>query len=182
MSVQSVHLEAAGVPQDSGFKLAGPGFTDEQMKILVDSLRRIKQEDCTNFINETLANNKVGNEFNSLDKLLNKATFGRYDVHADYTGTDLGVDTNSTIILRDLFVNGGASAGGVGTRVFLTDNAFTREDHYWNRDIADTSSIIVHELFHVAGIDKTIVDSQQLTNALQDHCRTPGGNPIILRH
>jgi len=75
------------------------------------------------------------------------------------------------------------TAHGVGTRVFLSDRAFTRNDGYLNRDVADTPSIIVHELFHVAGIDKTIVDSQQLTNEIQEHCLKSGySNPIILRH
>jgi hypothetical protein len=34
-------------PQNSGFKLYGPGFSDEQMKILVEGLSRIKEDDCT---------------------------------------------------------------------------------------------------------------------------------------
>ncbi len=152
------------------------------MKILVDSLKRIKQDDCTNFINETLAKYKVGKDFNSLDKLLNKGTFGYYDVNADYTNTDLGVDIHSTILLRDAFVNRGASAAGVGTHVFLSDAVFTRTDVYFYSNIADTPSFIVHELFHVAGIDRSIVDSQQMTNAIRENCRKLGSDPIRIRH
>jgi hypothetical protein len=170
------------IPQKSGFKLSGPGFSDEQMKILVESLGRIKEDDCRNFINETLAKHKVGKDVNSLDKLLNTATFGYYNVNADYTNTDLGVDIHSTIVLRDSFVNRGASAAGVGTSVFLSDAVFTRTDLYFYSNIADTPSFIVHELFHVAGIDKSIVDSQQLTNAIWENCRRLGSDRIIIRH
>ena len=46
------------------------------MKILVESLGRINEDDCKNFINETLTKYKVGKESNSLDKLLNRATLG----------------------------------------------------------------------------------------------------------
>jgi hypothetical protein len=118
------------LPQNSGFKLYGPGFSDKQMGILVDSLRTIKEDDCTNFINETLAKYKVGKEFNSLDKLLNKATLGRYDVNADYTNSDLGIDIHGTILLRDAYVNRGASAVTYGTHVLLSDKVFDRTDYY----------------------------------------------------
>jgi hypothetical protein len=88
-------------------------------------------------------------------------------------------------MLRDAFVNRRDTAHAVFTssRMWLSHRAFTRSDRYWNRNVADTPSIIVHELFHVAGIDKKTVDSQQFTNAIQEHCRKPGySNPIILRH
>ncbi|MGZ5483994.1 MAG: hypothetical protein ACXWID_18710, partial [Pyrinomonadaceae bacterium] len=173
-------------PQNSGFKLRGPGFTDEQMGILVESLTRIQEDDCKNFINETLAKYKVAKEFNSFDKLLNRATLGYYDVNADYTNADLGVDMRSTILLRDMFVNRGASAGGVGTNVFLTNKVFERSSSIipvqsWNH-VADTPSYIVHELFHVAGIDKSIIDSQQMTDAIRRNCRLLGSDRIIISH
>lgn len=149
----------------------------------------MRQKDCTDFINRTLAKHKVDAKFDSVDKLFRQATFGRYELPSrfgadtGYTEADLGVDSHSLIMLRDDFVNRGATAVTVGTRVFLSDRAFTRNDSYLNRDVADTPSIIVHELFHVARIDKRIVDSQQLTNEIREHCRKPGySNPIILKH
>ena len=107
-------------------------------------------------------------------------------MNADYTNTDLGVDIESTILLRDAFINRGASAAGVGTSVFLSDKVFERSSSIipirsWNR-IADTPSYLVHELFHVAGIDKAVIDSQQMTNSIRENCRKIGSNPITLRH
>lgn len=171
-----------GVPQNTGFRTGGPAFNDQQKKILAESSARINEDDCRNFINETLAKYKVGKQVNSLDKLLNKTTFGYYDASADYTNTDLGVDIHSTILLRDAFVNRGASAAGVGTSVFLSDAVFTRTDIYFYSNIADTPSFIVHELFHVAGIDKSVVDSQQMTDAIRKNCRKLGSDRILIRH
>ena len=175
-------------PQNSGFKTGDPAFSDAQKKILADTFKKINEDDCKNFINETLAKYKVGKDVNSLDKLLNKATFGYYDVSADYTNTDLGVDIESAILLRDAFVNRGASAVTTPDRshVFLSDIVFERSSSIipiqsWNR-IADTPGYVVHELFHVAGIDKSIVDSQQMTNAIHEHCHLLGSDPITLRH
>lgn len=114
-----------------------------------------------------LAKHKVPKKFDSLDKLLNIATIGYYDVDANYTASDLATDIETTIMLRDAFVNRRDTAHAVFTssRMWLSHRAFTRSDRYWNRNVADTPSIIVHELFHVAGIDKKTVDSQQFTNA-----------------
>jgi hypothetical protein len=152
------------------------------MKILVDSLSRIRQKDCTDFINATLAKYKVGKDVDSLDKLLKKGTFGRYDVNADYQTTDLGVDFNDAMELCEVFVNRGWTAASKDNRVFLSDKAFSRTKHYWYKNVADTSSIIVHELFHVAGIDEKIVDSQELTTEIQKHCWTRGSDLINLVH
>ena len=177
-------LDYGLLPQSSGFKTGGPAFTAGQKKILDSSFNRINQDDCKNFINQTLADYKVGKGFNTLDKLLNRATFGYYDVNADYTNTDLGVDIDSTIGLRDAFVNRGASAVTTGDRshIFLSDKVFERTDYYFYSRTADTPSYIVHELLHVAGIDKSIVDSQQMTKAIREHCRLLGSDPITLRH
>lgn len=181
--VQMRPLEYLLLPQGRGFKLYTPGFTDDQLKILDDSFKRINQKDCTDFINETLAKHKVPKKFDSLDKLLNTATIGYYDVEADYTASDLATDIETTIMLRDAFVNRREVAHGVGTRIWLSHRAFTRSDRYWNRDVADTPSMIVHELLHLAGIDRSIVDSQRLSNEIQEHCRKSGYcNPLVLRH
>jgi len=156
------------------------------MKILVESLGRINEDDCKNFINETLTKYKVGKESNSLDKLLNRATLGYYNVNVDYSNTDLGVDMRSTILLRDAFANRGASAATAGPHIFLSDKVFQRSSSIiplprWNRK-ADTPTYIVHELFHVAGIDKSIIDSQQMTDAIRRNCRLLGSDRIIIRH
>jgi len=186
MTLEAASDLGVNAPQKPGFSLGGPGFSDEQLGILADSFKRISKDDCTNFIKATLAKYKVGKEFNSLEKLLHKATLGRYDVDADYTDADLGVDIHSTILLRDAFVNRGASAVTVGTHAFLSDRVFERSSSIipiqsWNR-IADTPSYIVHELFHIAGIDKSIVDSQEMTDAIRSNCRLNGSERIILRH
>src|SRR5205807_2221809 len=73
--------EYAHAPQNPGFKTGGPASTAGQKKILDSSFNRINQDDCKNFINQTLADYKVGKGFNTLDKLLGRATFGYYDVN-----------------------------------------------------------------------------------------------------
>lgn len=105
-------------------------------------------------------------------------------MNAQYTNTDLGVDMDSAIRLRDSFVNRGASAVTTGDRlhVFMSDKVFDRTDYYIYSHIADTPGYIVHELFHVAGIDKSIVDSQQLTDAIRQHCHLTGSDRIVIRH
>jgi hypothetical protein len=82
--------ESVGFPQNSGFKLGGPAFSESQKKILSSAFNAVNESDCKKFINETLAKNKVDEAVDSLDKLLNRATFGYYDVNADYTNNDLG--------------------------------------------------------------------------------------------
>ncbi len=134
-----------------------------------------------------LAKYKVDKEFNSLDKLLSKAVFGYYDrSNPNYTNTELGVDMESMILLRDAFVNQQANAHTVRYRdrshVFLSDDVFSRTDYYLYSNIADTPGYIAHELFHVAGIAEGIVDSQQMTNAIKEHCHLLGSEPIIIRH
>jgi hypothetical protein len=154
----------------------------------------INDDDCKNFINEMLAKYKVAKELDSLDKVLSRTVFEYYNKSqssfdlsaANYTDTQLGVDMESVILLRAAFMKRGASAvtvryQGIG-HVFLTDDVFSRSDHYWGSNIADTPVFIVHELFHVAGIDQAVVDSQQMTNAITQHCHLVGANQVILSH
>jgi len=176
----------AGLPdpfmlsQQGGFRYAGPSFRAEQKQILDPAYKRINQDDCKTFINETLAKYKVGKDFDSLEKLLNKATLSYYDTDANYDNTDLNVSSHDAILLVDDFGRKQASAVTVGSRVFLSDKVFTRTDYYFYSYKADTSSYIVHELLHVAGIDKSIVDSQAMTDDIRAHCRTPGSDRIVL--
>jgi hypothetical protein len=46
---------------------------------------------------QIVANNKVEKGVDWLDKLLNRATFRYYDVNANYTNADVGVDMDSAI-------------------------------------------------------------------------------------
>jgi hypothetical protein len=175
--------------QDSGFNTGEVEFSEKQQKILATSYNRINQGDCKKFINDTLAKHKVGKDFDSLEKLLNRAKFSFYDTSTflggpDYSPSQLGLDTNGTLQVRGSFLDG-ASAVTAPDRVnvFLSSKAFDRPlTRYGGGRFADTPSYIVHELFHVAGIDPSIVDSQTLTNDIRTNCRLTGADPIILGH
>jgi YD repeat-containing protein len=176
------------IPQNSSFKFGSVPFSKSQQKILADSNNIINEDDCKKFINDTLAKFKVAKDVDSLDKLLNRARFSYYDTSTflggpDYSPSQLGLDTDSTLRVRGAFLAEAAAVTAPNrVNVFLSDAVFDRTDHYWFSHIADTPSYIVHELFHVAGIDKSIVDSQQMTNAIRENCGLVGSDPIILRH
>ncbi len=171
----------------SGFNFGNVAFTENQRKILADSFGRINQADCAKFINETLAKHKVGKDFNSLDKLLNRAKLSYYNTSTflggpDYSPSQLGLDTHGTLVVRGLFLGGAAAVTAPDrTNVFLSDAVFARTDLYFYSNIADSAGFIVHELFHVAGIDKSIVDSQQFQDEIRKHCRLLGSDRIILK-
>ena len=135
----------------------------------------------------------MGQDFNSLEKLLSRARFSFYDTSTflggpDYTPSQLGLDTHGTLQVRGAFLNG-ASAVTAPDRinVFLSSRVFDRPLSSsipvpgFNR-YADTSSYIVHELFHVAGINPSVVDSQNLTDEIRANCRLTGSDPITLKH
>jgi hypothetical protein len=159
------------------------------MGILVDSLKRIREDDCTNFINETLAKYRVAKGVNSLDKLLNRARFGFYDNSwsgPDYGPQDLGLDSHGALRVRAAFLRVGVAAVTAPdlVHVFLSAAVFERSSSIlpiesWNHN-ADTPGYIVHELFHVAGIDENIVDSQAMTNSISEHCHLVGTDRIRL--
>jgi len=174
------------IPQNSGFNFGNVGFTEDQRKILVDAFGRINQDDCTKFINETLAKHKVGKDFNTLGKLLNRAKLSYYNTSTmlggpNYSPSELGLDTHGTLLVRGSFL-AGATAVTAPDRVniFLSDPVFNRTDYIFFTNIADTPSYIVHELFHVAGIDPKIVDSQHFQDEIRKHCRLLGSERIVL--
>ena len=173
-------------PQQSDFNYSGIAFTDDQREELGRSYNRINQDDCKKFINDTLAKHKVGKDFDSLGKLLAKATFSFYDTSTflgghDYSPSQLGIDTHGTLLIRGAFL-AGASAVTYRTSVFLSSKVFDRPILGYIGRTADTPSYIVHELFHLAGIPKEIVDSQQFTDEIRKNCRLRGSNRIILLH
>jgi len=176
-------------PQNSGFRTGNIPFSQTQQQILSQSHQIINDDDCKNFINDTLAEYKVAKNLNSLNKLLNTAKFSYYNTSTflggpDYSPSDLGLDSHGTLRVRGAFLSG-ASAVTAPDRinVFLSDAVFKRSDSYlFGIHNADTPAYIVHELFHVAGIDEKIVDSREMTNAIREHCHLVGSDPIILKH
>jgi hypothetical protein len=165
-------------------------FSKSQQQILSQSYQTINDDDCKNFINDTLAKYKVAKNLNSLNKLLNTAKFSYYNTSTflggpDYSPSDLGLDSHGTLLVRAAFLREGVAAVTAPDRinVFLSDAVFKRSDSYlFGIHNADTPGYIVHELFHVAGIDEKIVDSQEMTNAIREHCHLLGSDQIILRH
>jgi hypothetical protein len=159
-----------------------------------ESFSRITQDNCKGFINRTLAAHGVAADLNSLEKLLDRAKFNFYDTSKDaligesYSPGELGLDSQGAILVSAEFM-GGASAVTAPDRVnvFLSSIVFDRPLSRsipvpgYNR-YADTASYIVHELFHVAGIKPSIVDSQKLTKEIRENCRLTGSDPITLKH
>ena len=177
-------------PPQSGFRYGNVPFTDDQKQLLADAYNRINQDNCKSFINNTLANANygVGQDFNSLEKLLTRANLSFYDtsklglLSTEYTPSELGVDANGAILLQGAFLNG-ASAATYQNNIFLSSKVFDRPwTRYGGGRFADTPSYIVHELFHVAGIKQSIVDSQSLVDDIQKNCRLTGSERIVLAH
>lgn len=185
--IEGFEIIEAWLPQNTGFNLGNVPFTDDQRRILASSSNRINQGDCKKFINDTLEKNKVGKDFNSLEKLLNRAKLSYYDTSTflggpNYSPSQLGLDTHGTLVVRGLFLGGAAAVTAPDrTNVFLSDAVFARTDLYLYSNIADTPSFIVHELFHLAGVDKSIVDSQQFQDEIRKHCRLLGSDRILLK-
>ena len=89
--------------------------------------------------------------------------------------------------MRGAFLNPDVSAVTApdSINVFLSDRVFSRPSSIipigpFNR-FADTSSYIVHELFHVAGVPASVIDTQAFQDAIRENCRTLGGARILIK-
>jgi hypothetical protein len=106
-----------------------------------------------------LTKNNVSKDLNTLDKLLNKAVLNKW--HSGLTPHNLGISQDRFDKIQQRFTNKTAAAVTLEdrARIYLPDTIFLREgnDSMFNifsshKDI-DTASHLVHELFHIAGID-----------------------------
>ena len=108
------------------------------------------------------------------------ADLNTYNHEADLTDTDLGVSMGALIELRNAFMNPphAPAATADNRHIFLVKRAFQRKvtdvlpsfgASNLNRD---TATLIVHELFHVAGLDDPQVDS--LNQRIHENCGFKG--------
>jgi hypothetical protein len=149
-------------------------FTDDERKILDEVRKRINQKDCRDWVNKKLKELGAPPERNTLDKLLNLARFNKYD--SDLSTGELGIDADSAITLLNWFKNyDDKPAATVGNQVFMVDLAFKRNSITIpgtdNRDI-DTATVIVHELFHVAGYKELVVG--RMNQMIHNNCGFKG--------
>ena len=160
-------------PQNTGFNLGkSAGFNDDQKTILGQVYNRINEKNCKDFINKTLADNRVATDRNSLEKLLARANVNAY--YRDYTNTQLGVSSDEANVLRDSFVNRKDPALTLRDQIiFLDKRAFERNGGNYLREVwgtrnIDTATIVVHELLHVAGLNDPLV--QNLNRQIHENC------------
>ncbi|MGZ5435653.1 MAG: hypothetical protein ACXWID_18700 [Pyrinomonadaceae bacterium] len=151
-------------------------FNDEQKGILNQVYNRINEKHCRDFINKVLAENRVARDRNTLDKLLARANVNAY--YRDYSNTQLGVSMDEMIEMRDAFKNLKDPALTLRDKmIFLDLRAFERTGGSYLREVwgtrnFDTATIIVHELFHVAGLDDPQV--QNLNRQIHENCGFTG--------
>ncbi|MEK6283939.1 MAG: hypothetical protein AABN95_26610 [Acidobacteriota bacterium] len=103
-------------------------------------------------------------QYGSLDKVLSRVKLSYFDTstYRNYSPSELGLDTHATMIVRGAFLDG-AAAVTITTdpiNIFLSDEPFNRTDLYFYSNIADTSSYIVHELFHADETKRPHADFQ----------------------
>ena len=103
--------------------------------------------------------------------------------NANYSPAELGLSTDAAMNVRALFLEGAAAVTTVDrSNMFLSGSVFTRSNNPMNLRRADTVGFIVHELFHAAGFDKNLVDSQAFQDSIRKAgCRTTGSDQIVLR-
>jgi hypothetical protein len=136
---------------------------------------RINQDDCKNFVNGVLADNKVGKDLNELWKLLNKAVLNKWDSNLTAQGLGITQDEMSDI-QRGLAGNAIAVTLSDRKRIYLSDKIFLREgnDSHFNifssHTNIDTAGHLVHELFHLAGIEHAKGEGYSFDRAIHEHC------------
>lgn len=160
----------------TGFNLAPNGnFTRDQTVILKQVYDRINSDDCKNFINKILGDNRIATDRDSLGELISRATLTMYD--DSYTAEQLGVSPENHILLRDAFNNLGDPTAHAQGIIFFGALAFQREwssvlpqrPSNWN---FDTATAVVHELLHVAGLRDPQVSN--LNSEIKANCGFQG--------
>ncbi|HKO44544.1 MAG TPA: hypothetical protein VJU84_14795 [Pyrinomonadaceae bacterium] len=129
-----------------------------------------------------LAKHKVNKKFDSLEKLLNIATIGYYDVNADYAASDLATDIETTITLRVLLLTAETLLMPRATEFGYRTGRLLGATVIGTAMLPIRPALSCMSCFMLRGLISQ-VDSQEFTNAIQEHCRKQGySNPIILTH
>jgi YD repeat-containing protein len=149
----------------------GAGFNDDQLDLLNAALKTIGGKNCRDWIDTQLwAKRHVGPQTEDaqiygLNELLSRASINMYS--PSLTAEQMGIPAidRAAIATGDDFPH---KFNGVtnGNKIWLNTWAFHTAGSGWAAK-RDLTGIIVHELFHVAGIDS---DREGMNAQIQSHC------------
>jgi len=172
-------------PQNTGFLIGHFGFNANETERLGRAHDKITSDNCRKFFDDTLAALRKNGEIHShfgdtpttLDQALSITTINKYS--SNLTAKEVGVSQRSWAEVKNTFDNSqgfGTHASGVTLadgRIFLTDNAFYQAGAISQLLYKDTdlSGVIVHELFHRAGLSESQI--RALHPQIQQNCGNP---------
>ena len=179
------HTDDTSDPQKPGFQIGRFGFNANESQRLGRAYDKITSDNCRKFFDATLAALRQKGEIHSgfgdtpttLSQTLSITTINKYS--SNLTAKDVGVSQRSWAEVKNTFDNAqgfGTHASGVTLadgRIFLTDNAFYQAGAISQILYKDTdlSGVIVHELFHRAGLGEAQI--RALHPEIQRNCGNP---------
>jgi YD repeat-containing protein len=176
-------------PQD-GFQFGRTSdFSGQERDALSRAYGKISSEKCKKFFDSTIARMRQKGEISTLRKpsdpysflpsnltqILSITAINRY--RPNLTSQQVSVPADRWTFIENQFAaNPRTNAVTIGgqARVFLGDHTFF-EVSIWGRlqgdESTDTAGVIVHEFFHVAGLDEAQVTA--LSDEIQKNCGRP---------